>query len=157
MAHQPYMSSKIPYHRSASSLLKHRIISTRQVLLFLCVSTLFLLVTIRLYYLPYTFTNTQRFNSSENDETIAHLLEVPFFTILKRNRGVLFLLEPFLLTRLVARSEAELEEFKWKFNLPQEFRWKRNSLTVGVFVEQLEEVTVGEIIFFQFLIAVWVF
>ena len=72
------------------------------------------------------------------------LLEAPFRKILYNNDGVLFLLEPYLLMSIVAEhlnSYEDMEEFKWRFDLPMEFEWRRNSLTVGVFAEHLDSVS----------------
>lgn len=131
------MPPSVAYRRT---LLKSRILTLRTVALlsitlsFLCFSLLLLFIWSSSMFTRQQFkaaTPCQKF------DPISLHLDQAFMDILTRNRRVLFLLEPFLLTRLIG---SDTEDFKWRFNLPQEFKWKPSSLTVGVFADQLNNV-----------------
>lgn len=69
-----------------------------------------------------------------------HQINQDYLQILNDNQNILFLIEPFLLTGEISSDPNELEEFKWRYNLPQEFTWKQNSLSLGVLAENVEKV-----------------
>lgn len=132
------VSPSVAYRRT---LPKSRILTLRTLAL-LSITLFFLFFSLLLLFICSSSTfNRQQFKAAtpcQKFDLISPHLDQAFMDILTHNRRVLFLLEPYLLTRLIGN---DTEEFKWRFNLPQEFKWKPNSLTVGVFADQLNNVS----------------
>ena len=47
----------------------------------------------------------------------------------------MFILEPYILNRITGFTEPQFNDFRWRFNLPPEYEWRRNSLTIGILAE----------------------
>ena len=63
------------------------------------------------------------------------------------NQSHLFLLEPQLLSELAATQQPDFnaEDFRWRFSLPPAFRYRANSLTVGIFAEDVPKVNLSSL------------
>ena len=70
-----------------------------------------------------------------------------YCALLNNDNYKVFLLEPYLLAKVYSivgtidqpEADAKWQDLQWRFNLPQEWHWKANSLTVGVFDKNWKE------------------
>ena len=79
-------------------------------------------------------------NQNKKEEYLKFKIHPKFYEILTDNRFRFFLLEPYLLGHMLRDQmmvDDEYEEFKWRYDLSPEFRYQRNSLTVGLFIQDL--------------------